>query len=201
MTTLCSQDMRDETLTTLFASGARATILRFFLLDPTRAYYQRQVETATGLPIRAVQRELERLTGLGLLYRRAEGNRAYYQVDADFPLYAELRNMVVKTVSLQEQVRAAVAADESVRLAFLSEAENRLLVVLSNGNRPAFEVPAPYVVEMMSSEDFAQALSDDGEALGAFLDRGLDLLGRRDDVMWRRIEASGHNVTKGRGVA
>ena len=85
-TSYSSQTVSLETLRLLFSSSARVQVLRIFMLDPTRAYYQRQLEGAAGLPIRAIQRELERLSAAGLLYRRAEGNRSYYQIDMDHPL-------------------------------------------------------------------------------------------------------------------
>ena len=50
-----------KTLAVIFASSARVAVLRVFMLDPLRTYYQRQLESATGMAIRGVQRELERL--------------------------------------------------------------------------------------------------------------------------------------------
>ena len=87
------------------------------MLDPHRAYYQRQIEAATGQPLRAIQRELDRLTSVGLLYRHTEGNRTYHQVDVQFPLFPELRSMVLKTVEPEERLRGLLACDEAVRLA------------------------------------------------------------------------------------
>ena len=59
----------------------------------------------------------------------------------------------------------------------------------------------PYAVEIMTSEELAQALSVRASSLEPYLVRGVDLLGRREDVIWRRIEAAGYTVQKGRGVA
>src|SRR5690606_22419060 len=96
---MAKQGRSNEILSTLLGSGARADVLRLFLTDPTRDYYQRQIESATGLPIRAVQRELQRLSGIRLLYRRSEGNRTYYQVDTQFPLFHDLRNLILRAGS------------------------------------------------------------------------------------------------------
>lgn len=188
-------------LAMLFASSARAAILRLFMLDPSRAYYQRQIEAATGLAIRAVQRELERLAAMGLVYRRAEGNRTYYQVDVQFPLFPELRSMVLKTASEPERIRGQMAVDDAVRLAFLSGEESRLLVVTEGDRHPSLSVPEPYQILTMRSDEFTKALAEKAASLESFLARGVDLLGRREDVLWRRIEAAGYHVEKGRGVA
>ncbi len=191
----------DESLTALFASGARTAVLSLFMVDPTRAYYQRQIEAATGLPIRAVQRELERLTSINLLYRHAEGNRSYYRVDNQFPLFSELRNMILKAGRDADRLRGAVALDPAVQLAFLNESAKRVLLVTSRPLTGDVPLPDGYAVETMSREDFLKMLLEKGVALDPFLREGVDILGRRDDVVWRRIEAAGYLVRKGKGVA
>ena len=185
----------------LFASSARAAVLRLFMLDPARAYYQRQIESTTGLAIRAVQRELERLSKMELLYRRTEGNRAYYQVDMQFPLFPELRGMVLKTSSELDRLRGNLALDDAVRLAFYREESNRLLLVTAGDKRPSLdERPASIEVEVMDMETFVRALAERSPSLDPFLREGVDILGRREDVVWRRIEAAGYSVNKGKGV-
>jgi hypothetical protein len=175
-------------------------VLRVFLLDPHRAYYQRQIEAATGQPLRAIQRELDRLTSVGLLYRHTEGNRTYHQVDTQFPLFPELRSMVLKTVEPEERLRGLLACDEAVRLAFLGASEGRVLVVTPDGTPPSVAAPGPFSIEAISTEDFCRALTEKRASLEPFLVRGVDLLGRRDDVIWRRIEAAGYAVEKKKGV-
>lgn len=200
MTVLISQIDMEKTLSTLFASNARVAILRIFMLDPLRAYYQRQLEQATGLAIRAVQRELERLVSIGLLFRHVEGNRTYHQVDMDFPLFPDLRNIILKTSSELDVLRSRLAMNPAVRLAFLNDPEKRLLVVSKPGQSASVEAATPYTVEVVGSETFVEWLGAGKEALGPYLDNGIDMLGRREDVIWRRIEASGYSVTKGEGI-
>lgn len=89
-------------LEVLFSSTARVQVMRLFLLNPDRQYYQREIERETGQPIRAVQREVERLEGIDLLLRSEEGNRVFYRLNPDFPLLAELTALY----------RAAVGAGE-----------------------------------------------------------------------------------------
>jgi len=199
-----------DALFAVFASTARVAVLRVFVLDPVRTYYQRQIESATALPIRAVQRELERFAQVGLLYRRSEGNRAYYQVDTQFDLFPELRQIFLKMAEPVDRLRGLLAVEPTVRMVFLNEGEGRVLVVTSGGEEPEIEGPQPYAIgtmgigtmaiETMSLQEFARVLSEDPERLEPFLARGVDLLGRREDVIWRRIEASGYSVKKGKGV-
>ncbi len=181
----------------LFGSAARVAVLMVFLVDPVRAYYQRQLETVTGHPIRAVQRELERLTHMGLLYRHAEGRRIYYRVDMECPLYGALRALMLTGVDAVQRFRARVAVQRSVRLAFLSGTKDRALVVFHEGEAGAVEDGDGIRVETMTSGAFRQALADRDAVLTPFLTEGCDLLGRRDDVIWRHINAAGYGVRKG----
>lgn len=190
-----------EALVRLFASSARAKVLRLFMTDPTRPYYQRQIEGATGLAIRAVQRELERLSAMGLLYRHTEGNRSYYQVDRLFPLFEDLRGMVLKACNAVDRLRGQITVDDAVRLAFLAGTEDRVLAVTWPGKEPGHVDEEMIAVEFLSTDKFLNMVAARAPELEPFLERGVDLFGRRDDVIWRRIEAAGYTVDKGKGVA
>jgi hypothetical protein len=85
-------------LEVLFSSSARVQVLHLFLLNPRRPFYQREIERETGQAIRAVQREVERLDGIGLLVRSEEGNRVFYHLNPEFPLLAELSALFQKAV-------------------------------------------------------------------------------------------------------
>ena len=191
---------REEALSILFASTARVSVLRVFLLDPARPYYQRQIELAAGLPIRAVQREVQRLSAIGLLFRREEGNRAYYQVDTSFPLFPELREMMLKSVDALSALRGRLAADANVRLALASADGTRVLAVGQPGRRPLAPSAPSIAIETMTSESFSEALSARREHITEYLSEGTDLLGRRDDAIWGHIASAGFAVRKGVGV-
>lgn len=195
-----SQSAPQQALVLLFGSAARVAVLRVFLIDPMRAYYQRQLEEATGRPLRAIQRELDRLTALGLLYRRSEGNRTYYRVDMEFPMYGELRAMLLKGLGPVDALRAELSVDDAVRLMFLSREGDRVLVVTRPGKRVGVRLQGALPVEWMTSEEFLRGLHDKEGLLASYLIGGTDALGRREDVIWRHIETAGYSVTKGEGV-
>jgi hypothetical protein len=89
-------------LETLLSSAARVEILRLFLLNPDSQFYQREIERETGQQIRAVQREVERLEGIDLLIRTAEGNRVFYRLNPDFALLPELMALFQKAFGGKE---------------------------------------------------------------------------------------------------
>lgn len=194
------EDWGDRFLTALFASKARIAVLRVFLLDPRRAYYQRQIAAAAGLALRGVQAELERLTQSGLLYRRTEGKRAYYRVDLNFPYFPELRSMVLKSGTDYDRLRGYLAMVETIHLAFLHGPTNRVLAVTRDANRTTLSAPKTYVLQVMTGESFDDALQHRDAELTPFLAEGVDLLGRRDDIIWHRIQRCGYDVPRGKGV-
>jgi len=104
----------------LFSSQARVSIMNLFLLNPGDRYYLRQVASLTGQPVRAAERELPKLEAIGLLTHVVEGNRKYYQVNRDCPIFPELKSIFLKTVGLGDVLREYVLeAGESVQVAFI----------------------------------------------------------------------------------
>ena len=200
MTTKLSQNKSRNVLAALFSSSARVALLRIFLLDPNRAYYQRQLESATGMALRAVQRELEQLVDIELLYRHQEGNRAYYSVDPSFPLLSDLRGIVMKAGNSFDRLRGELCGMGEVRLAFLNLSESTALVVADQAITYTPEVVEEFKITTISSEEFLGLVQKKSKRLIPFLEKGVDILGRRDDVIWRRIEAAGYSITKGEGI-
>lgn len=111
----------------LFSSEARVKVLALFLLNPENSFYQRQISALTGLPIRAVQREIERLLALGAVTTRKQGNQVHFQIDHNFFLYPELRSIFLKTVGLTSILGSTLeqAEDVDVALIYGSYAANR----------------------------------------------------------------------------
>ena len=200
MTTISSVKLNEADLGILFGSAARARVLGVFVTDPRRAYYQRQLDETTGLGLRAVQRELERFVSMGLLFRRSEGKRAYYQIDTEHPLFPELRALVLKAADTRGRLHGTLGLDASIRLAFLDGRGKRLLVVSDEIVSLPEEVSEQFEIVYMPTREFLSQLEHDPRSLDTYLREGEDLLGRREDIVWRRIEVAGFDVRKAKGV-
>ncbi len=185
---------------TVIASKARTRIMQALFPDPDKSYYQRQIELATGLPLRAVQRELDRLTRAGLLFRREEGNRVYYQVNRDHPLFPEFQSLTLKTAPPLHRARHDLLEEPGIRLALVTPDRRRVLLVTRGNRRPAPPAIQGFDVETMTGEAFLERLGAGDPELAGVLREGRDLLGRRDDVLWRHIEAAGFEVLREPGV-
>jgi predicted nucleotidyltransferase len=103
----------------LFGRTRRA-VLALLYGHPDEAYYLRQLVRSAGLGLGAVQREVARLAGAGIIQRTARGRQVYYQANPECPLFPELKSLVVKTAGVGDVLRAGLAPLGSrIRVAFI----------------------------------------------------------------------------------
>jgi len=97
----------------------RQLILSATLLHEDRWWYLSDLAKHLGLTPSSLQRELKSLTEAGILQRRKEGNRVYYQAEKNCPFYPELRGLLLKTAGLLDVLREALEELDGVELAFV----------------------------------------------------------------------------------
>jgi len=103
----------------LFSSNARVEILKLFLFNPEDSYYQRQISTLTHQPIRAVQREVEKLQELGLIEKSIQGNRIYYKINKNCHIFEELKAILFKSVGIAETLKENLRKVKDIEIAFI----------------------------------------------------------------------------------
>jgi predicted nucleotidyltransferase len=77
--------------------------------NPGRSFYANEIIALAGSGTGAVQRELARLAGAGLLTVTRVGNQKHFQANASTPVFKELRGIVMKTSGLTDVLRTALA--------------------------------------------------------------------------------------------
>ena len=92
----------------LFTSTQQRILARLFG-RPDLTWSVSELIQVTGGGSGAVQCELARLSGAGLLSVRSVGNQKRYQAKPDAPIYEELVSIVRKTFGLAEPLREALA--------------------------------------------------------------------------------------------
>lgn len=92
----------------LLGGPARRAILARTYLAPEQEFYLRELVRLTGLAVRSVQVELDRMVGAGFLRERRDGNRRYVQADTRHPLFAPVRDIILKTDGLADVLRGAL---------------------------------------------------------------------------------------------
>lgn len=203
MQTLISEDSKNivnlTTLEALLGSEARTKVFLVLFTNLGRMFYQRQVESATKLPLRAVQRELERLAQVGLIYQWKEGNRTWYQIDQNYPLVPILQSLVLKVCSPIDRLRTSLNTNKSIRLILLNPDKNKVLIVTTNGDSfPECVEGIP--LSILTTNEFTEKMEQKDFELIDFLQGAVDLLGNREDFLWRIIENNKINIPKGENV-
>lgn len=79
----------------------------------------RELERRTGLSDATVRQELKKLSRLGVVEARRDGNRTYYRANDAHPLYPDIHNLVLKTSGLTDVLREALGEAEDIELAFV----------------------------------------------------------------------------------
>ena len=113
--------MTTNMLKELFSSQARVEMLKLFLLNPDKMFYQRGIAAETGLLIRAVQREVGRMRRIGLIEESASGNRIYYRVNKNCPVYPDLKSIILKSSGIAELLKQYMvsANTDDIKISFL----------------------------------------------------------------------------------
>lgn len=99
---------------------SRRNVLGLLFAHPDRAFYLREIIAATGSGTGQVQRELENLTGVGLVLRERRANQVYFRANAEAPIFEELKGIVAKTFGVADVLRELlVPFADRIRVAFI----------------------------------------------------------------------------------
>lgn len=105
-------------LAELLSSQGRAEIFRLLFASANRELHGRELERQSGLADATVRQELKKLTRLGVVAARQDGNRTYYHANVAHPLYPDIRNLVLKTSGLTDVLGEALG-QENIEAAFV----------------------------------------------------------------------------------
>lgn len=106
-------------LNKLFSSKARVEVLKLFLFNPRNNFYQRQVSVLTHQPIRGIQRELKKIQEIGLIEKYTQGNRIYYRVNKNCPIFEELKRIFFKSEGIAQVLKKNLIKSDSIKVAFI----------------------------------------------------------------------------------
>ena len=80
-------------------------LLAATVLQPERSWYLSDLAKHLGRRPSSLQAPLASLAAAGILRRRKDGNRVYYQADPQCPFLRELQGIIAKTVGLADVLR------------------------------------------------------------------------------------------------
>lgn len=108
-----------DQLAVLLSSKSRAEIFRLLFGPACGDFHVRELERRTRLSYATVRQELMKLSRLGVVESRKDGNRTYYRANGAHPLYPDIRNLVLKTSGLADVLREALDGASDISLAFV----------------------------------------------------------------------------------
>ena len=104
----------------LFPNLTLVEVLNLLILEPEKAFYQREIAERTFSTLLQVQRALQRIEEAGMVVKQRRGNRVYYVADRRHPAFEDLKKLLLKTAALGDYLRESLATLEGrVRLAFV----------------------------------------------------------------------------------
>jgi predicted nucleotidyltransferase len=110
---------RADLLSSVLASGALARLVTHFAVRPDERPHARALQRHTGLTPRSLQMELARLERLGVVERRAEGNRVTYALNESGARWRVLRQLVRELADPVDVARDALSDVPGVTAAFV----------------------------------------------------------------------------------
>jgi len=110
----------------------RQNILATTYSQPEKWWFLSELAAFIKATPSSLQRELESLSGSGILRSRRDGNRLYFQAETDSPVFAPLRELVLQTLGITTALKESLAPlDDKIRCAFVygsvARAEERAL--------------------------------------------------------------------------
>ena len=105
-------------LTDIVSSRVKAELLRLLFGLNQAELHLRELVRQSGLSLGTVQQELRRLTRVGVVTARKDGNRVYYRANPDHPVHRDLCSLVLKTDGLAGVLQTAIKVPD-VDVAFV----------------------------------------------------------------------------------
>jgi predicted nucleotidyltransferase len=140
---------------------AQQRVLGVLFGNPSRSFYANEIIALAGCGTGAVQRELTRLAGAGLVTVERVGNQKHYQANKAAPVYEELRGLVLKTSGLADVLLTAlapIAAQITAAFVYGSVAKGK--------DTASSDVDLMVVSEDLTHADMFAALEDAEASLG-----------------------------------
>jgi len=106
-------------LKSLVRSETAARALALLASLPGQELHTNELIRRTGSNPNSIQRTLTQLERTGLLRSRRVGNLRLWRMDADHPLYASVRDLVVRTRGIPTRLAQILKRDPGIAFAFL----------------------------------------------------------------------------------
>ncbi|MGH8140258.1 MAG: helix-turn-helix domain-containing protein [Steroidobacteraceae bacterium] len=100
--------MRNRSVLDALLPKTRQGILAALLVQPEKIWYVSELARRMGVPSSSLQRELHALSDAGILKTHRQGRMAYFQANAESPVFPDLRGLLLKTAGLVDVLTDAL---------------------------------------------------------------------------------------------
>ena len=97
----------------------KAQLLSLFTTNPEKSFYMQEIGRILGKKPGIFQRTLNNMVTEGILQSEYKANARYFWINKQYPLYNELKNIVSKTVGIQESLRRVLDKLKNIQFAFI----------------------------------------------------------------------------------
>lgn len=112
--------MIHASLSNVLFPKVRQSVLALLYGQPNQTFHTNEIIRLARAGTGSVQRELEKLSSVGLITMQMIGNQKHYQANHISPLFTELRSIVSKTFGLADILRQALApVATQIHIAFI----------------------------------------------------------------------------------
>ncbi|MCS7151092.1 MAG: nucleotidyltransferase domain-containing protein [Endomicrobia bacterium] len=123
------------------------TILSYLLLHEEENFYLNQIVSKFNLDKRNTFKYLKKLVNEGLLIVERKGKETYYSLNKNYPLYEEIKKIVLKTYGFEFELKNALKKIDGIKEAYIigSYAKNKMdflsdIDILTIGNANTIEI-------------------------------------------------------------
>jgi predicted nucleotidyltransferase len=100
-------------------SKARQRLLAYYFANPTTRLHLRDLAERLNIDPSNLSKELGRLEREGLFRSDVNGRQKYFQLNREYPLFAEVRSIVSKTIGASSLIAQSLKKIEGIEEAYL----------------------------------------------------------------------------------
>lgn len=102
--------------------------MNYFFINPHEELYINELARKMDLDKRNLVKKLRQLEKDGILKHKIRGNLRLYSINKEYPLYNEYKNIILKTVGLEEKLKRVIKEVPGVKRFYIygSYAENKM---------------------------------------------------------------------------
>ena len=129
-------------LDVLISSKLRIKLLLKFFINPELESYLRGLAGEFNVSSNAIRQELDKFEEAGIIKGHRKGNKKLFRVNKSYPLYKEIRNLMLKNVGLDKTISKVIKKLGNIERVYLTgslargtEGPTIDLYILGNVNR------------------------------------------------------------------